>query len=909
MAFVGELKVRILIDEAGLASSISSADSQLSQLKTSITGIETAAQSVTLRDLENRFSNIGKIGIGAFADISKAGGDFQESLLRVNTIANLSEKDLKELGDSVKNISETTGLAVKSTDALASEYEVLSSGFTKTADASKVLEASLRLSAAGNADAKDTTRVLTAVLNAYGETAEQAAKRADQLFQTVNIGVTTVPELSQSLGRVLSVASTAGVSFEELSASIAVATQRGQTTSAAIDGLSGILNSFIKPTKEARKEMDALGITINEATLKQDGFAGTLEKINKASNGNVESLGKIVGTHAAIATSSALLRDAGVGLRTSIDQITNSAGSNKAAVDILATGTKEASAKMSVAFENLKISAAEAFLPLQTDAVNALTGIITALDKTPSSLKLAALAFGALGTALTLSAAALIGFRLAMVPLKAELTLLGATVIPRLTIAYTALNIPLGTAISLFVAKSIALVRNIALSTIAAVRNFSLAASFASLSTSVTGSIAALGTFNGLVGIAAAGFVGIAAAAGLAIIAYTELEKEVQKANQALIESDNLQKKGKKTQGSITFSTAKILSTDVTKLAKEGLTKDTVTQRILDEQRGATDIRNSGGSDEQVQKHLDNANKLKKIRKQLELDLASIKNNQATSVVTGISGDPKETKEQLKEVKAQEKIDAKNRKSRLEEVLRNNKDTLTAADKANKEQVALEKKANAEKLREQKKADKEKEKQRKAEERERKKAEKEAARNQTKEQKEELKRQKEQDKILSDAAKRGSVDPVTGKKKTTTINTDATKKSAFDFEVGSRQLRKGEFSGDVMSVAEFAKQSNEDFGNNPFKNRLTKSGSTVTDDLIANASSAAANPKVAKSAADAAAGAILASQGTEKDTNVTVPLTINLNGKSVGTGEISGSPTDLKSDSSTFNSDFELGEV
>lgn len=942
MAFVGELKARLVLDDGSLQSSVDSAISQIEQLKTGFAGLETAANSIQLRDLESRFNSMGQAGLAAFGSIAKSGGEYETALLRVNTIANLSKDELDSLGDSVRRVSDSTGAAIQPTEALASQYEILSSGFTDTADASKVLESALSLSAAGNAKAGDTTRVLTSILNAYGESADQAAKRADQLFQTVNIGVTTVPELSQSLGRVVSVASVAGIQFEELAGAIAVATQRGQTTSAAIDGLSGILNAFIKPTKEAQVEMANLGIVIDANTIKQDGLAGTLEKINVAANGNVESLAAIVGTHAAIATSSTLLRDSGEGLRNGIEQITNSAGSNKKAIEILGTGAEENTKKMQVAFENLKISASEALLPLQTGLTSALTDVIKIVDAVPGPIKTAALAFAGLGTALSLAAGGFVGLRLALGPIKAEMALLGATVVPRLTFAYTALNIPIGTAITLFLQKTAAMIKSSAAAIVDTARNFTLAGSYTALTTSVRAATSQFVIANGVMGSVALIGAGIAAGLAVAIVAYTELEKEVTKANEALLKSDQIRDKDKnrKVQGNISFSTSKILNTDVKTLAKQGLTKDTVSQRILDEQTGTTQLRNEGASEAQIQASISRANKLKQIRIDLEKEISQIREKDIRDKESARTNKPQEkTKAEIKAeekaAKEKKKIADKAREEQIadaRQAISNTTDPeqkkieglknliaqyqITGAERRSIEdeifryenqirskKSALNKKQLIDKAKALKDEARLEEKERKRQERE----DKAAARQKAKDEKDAL---KGKGGLFSGSFNRNSpvknviADPNSPANKQKTVPDVVAKKidSAFDFATGSRKLSGSEFGGQVLSMDQFIAQQNADFGNNPFQNRLgndiaKKADAAKIDDALVNRTKTQTQGMFD-----------VMDKLSKKD--ISIPITVNVDGKKAAGGTIKQNATNAgqKAVNQVFNADFVLGE-
>ncbi|TXH16690.1 MAG: phage tail tape measure protein [Hyphomicrobiaceae bacterium] len=537
-----------------------------------------AAKRIDLRDLEQRFNAVAQTGAKAFSSILTSGGDFQEGLLRINTIAGLSQDELAGLGERLRTVGKEIGVSATPTATLASYYDVLSSGFTKTADASRVLEASLKLSSGGQADAADTTRALTAVLNAYGDTSEKAQLRADQFFQTVNLGVTTVPELSRSLGLVVSTASSAGVSFEELSAAIATATLRGQTTSSAIEGIRGTIASLITPTAGAQKEMARLGITINAQTLAQRGLLGTLQDINVATGGNVASINKLIEGQVGLATTLALVKDGGSLFAQGLDQITNAAGSNQKALDEVNKGANEAGKAFASSMERFKIGAAQAAIPIQTTLLKAMTAAVDIADRIPTPFKTAGLAMIGFGTAAAFAAGGLTSFGLVYPVLAGQLTALGARLIPIASAAWAVLNTELTLATANAAATALA-VRGLGIAQAAAVAP-----------------VRALGAGITALGAGPAIFLGLGAAAISLASAYANATDELIKHNHELEDANQGLRKFQDAEGK-TRAVKDIGREDAIKssaksLADRGFTADDLTQEILDTRKRAEETDN-----------------------------------------------------------------------------------------------------------------------------------------------------------------------------------------------------------------------------------------------------------------------------------------------------------------------------
>jgi len=217
--------------------------------------------------------------IGTVGMATKTFMDFETRLMEIQTIARLAPQDLQQMSKQIRQVAiesaqnfDTTARAV---------YQIISAGV----DASKaidVLRVSAKLAAAGLADLESTADALTTVLNAYRLSTEKAQRVSDIMFKTVELGKTTVPELAAQIGRVASTAAQAGVSFEELSAAIAVMTAAGVRPEMAMSSLGQLLQNLLNPNKALTEALQKLGYSSGLALLQAKGLAGALELLSKA---------------------------------------------------------------------------------------------------------------------------------------------------------------------------------------------------------------------------------------------------------------------------------------------------------------------------------------------------------------------------------------------------------------------------------------------------------------------------------------------------------------------------------------------------------------------------------------------------------------------------------------------------
>ena len=216
---------------------------------------------------------MGGVGLAKFAS-------FDKSVREIGTLLdNVTERDIKRMGAEIERMSIRFGQSVEK--MAKAKYDIISAGFTGAADSAKLLEVSAKLAAAGVTEVSRTADVLTSVLNAYGQSADQAEHFSDILFTTVRLGKTTVDELASGLGRVAAVAPQVGVGFGELSAAVATLTAGGQSTEEVVTALTATMMTMLKPSLELSDRFNALGFSSGQAMIKSLGLAETLRKLTE----------------------------------------------------------------------------------------------------------------------------------------------------------------------------------------------------------------------------------------------------------------------------------------------------------------------------------------------------------------------------------------------------------------------------------------------------------------------------------------------------------------------------------------------------------------------------------------------------------------------------------------------------
>jgi len=218
---------------------------------------------------------------------TKAFADFQQRMANVSTMVSDTGAHMGRFTEGVRRMAVEFG---ESTEALAGGlYDILSASVAP-AKALEVLETAVKAAKAGMTDTKTAADAITTVLNAYSLSAEAAGDVSDLLFSVVRRGKTTFAELAPQIGLVASTAASAGLSLEELGASVAVLTRAGVRTENAITAVNRIVATFLKTTPASAKAAEELGFSLDTATLRAEGLAGVFERLARLDPGQVAEI-------------------------------------------------------------------------------------------------------------------------------------------------------------------------------------------------------------------------------------------------------------------------------------------------------------------------------------------------------------------------------------------------------------------------------------------------------------------------------------------------------------------------------------------------------------------------------------------------------------------------------------------
>lgn len=214
----------------------------------------------------------------AFNSLQTA-ADFEQQMRKVGVIAGATSEEMKMLSDTALKLGADSSLSASEVAVAMGELAA------KGMDANKIVGAMPGIIAAAEASGEDlalTSEVVTSALNAFGLEAEKASHIADVMAMSANKTAAGVADLGYSFKYAAPVASTLGLSLEELAAATGLMVDRGLTGEQAGTSLRMALMRLSNPPKAARKALEKLNISLTDSQGKFKSLAQITEEWNRA---------------------------------------------------------------------------------------------------------------------------------------------------------------------------------------------------------------------------------------------------------------------------------------------------------------------------------------------------------------------------------------------------------------------------------------------------------------------------------------------------------------------------------------------------------------------------------------------------------------------------------------------------
>jgi TP901 family phage tail tape measure protein len=224
-----------------------------------------------------------------FVDAAQDAAKFQTKVAEISTIADGAS--FGQIATQVRAISDNLNIPLL--EAAGGAYQALSNNVGDFNQSLKLTESAGRFAKATNSTLTQSVDLLSAAINSYHFTADDANKVAGVFFETIRAGRITAAELSNTFGRVGERAAALGISFEEVNAALATTTTSGIKSSEAITLLNGVITGLTKPTDEMSAALAKFGFSSAEAAVATLGLPKLLQSLADSTDGTAASLAKL----------------------------------------------------------------------------------------------------------------------------------------------------------------------------------------------------------------------------------------------------------------------------------------------------------------------------------------------------------------------------------------------------------------------------------------------------------------------------------------------------------------------------------------------------------------------------------------------------------------------------------------
>src|SRR5262245_18789400 len=221
------------------------------------------------------------LAVGAFAVASvNAAIEFDRAFGQIQALTNTSADDIEGLKQHVMDLS---GETAQSPQELAHALYFLSSAGLDSTQVLETLDATARASATGMGDTADLARITANALNVFGDNGLIAADVMVTLTAAVREGSAEPDEFANALGRVLPIADKAGISFQQVAASLATMSNAGLDVNEGVTALRGLLQSLVAPTDKTVEALQSIGLTAQDVvdSMGEQGLIATLRMIDE----------------------------------------------------------------------------------------------------------------------------------------------------------------------------------------------------------------------------------------------------------------------------------------------------------------------------------------------------------------------------------------------------------------------------------------------------------------------------------------------------------------------------------------------------------------------------------------------------------------------------------------------------
>ena len=229
--------------------------------------------------------------------VMQQASDYEASVMKLHTLSDVPIQDAKRMGDAIKEMA--VGLGRGPQELIEAQLQVTSTGIRDVATSLDILKLAAQGSAVGLGTVTDVAKTITSIVQAYGKENISAAEATNILYKTVVEGKGELTEFAGSMGRVVGLAASVGVSLADVGTYLAVYTRLGVSAAEATTALRATLQRLeLKDTKPMNDALALIGTNVLNLRkeIQDHGLVPTLIDLRAAFDkiGRIDALAAVI---------------------------------------------------------------------------------------------------------------------------------------------------------------------------------------------------------------------------------------------------------------------------------------------------------------------------------------------------------------------------------------------------------------------------------------------------------------------------------------------------------------------------------------------------------------------------------------------------------------------------------------
>lgn len=212
-----------------------------------------------------------------FSGAVSAAVEFDAALRQLQAISAATRNEMAQLKTSLIEVAQ--GSKFSATEVAQASVLLAQAGLS-VSEIQSTMASVIALATASGSELKKSVDVMTSVLSVFDMSADKSDDIANKLTAALNLSKLDIDKMALGLQYAGNAAADAGIDFDELVSSLSAMANAGIRSGSTLGtGLRQLFVDIQKPSENFKKVLDRLGITLDQVSIRSQGFEGVLRNL------------------------------------------------------------------------------------------------------------------------------------------------------------------------------------------------------------------------------------------------------------------------------------------------------------------------------------------------------------------------------------------------------------------------------------------------------------------------------------------------------------------------------------------------------------------------------------------------------------------------------------------------------